>query len=235
MKVKFYLGLILLSPLWAQAITMPAPPPELSDTLTKFRTQEQLNEDKVTDNKALNSLFEEVNVESAPFMPGDDVSGILRIAFTYSNKATIGVPAFGSSILRFYDLQGIPYEIASIKCENQGFEAQITASPFELLVKPRFGASTTHMVVTLTNYDRPLIFTLTKVKLTRAEVLVNTIISTIKVHSFTSATGYIYPKLKEFAKPNPKAEPIEFSKDSLIGIENALIDAARVLKQNAQD
>lgn len=46
---------VLLASLYSSmtiGITLPAPPPELPDTLTKFRTLEQLNEDRTQDNSA---------------------------------------------------------------------------------------------------------------------------------------------------------------------------------------
>ena len=218
----------------AKAITMPAPPPELSDTLTRFKTQVQLNEDKSTSNDAIAPFLENVEIESAPFVPGDDSAGVLRLALIYQTKATIGVPSFGASILRFYDLEGIPFEIASFKCENQGFVAENTASPSELLVKQNYGATTTTLVVNLVNYDSPLIFTLTPVKLNRQEVAINTILNSIKVPSVTNAQGYIYPKLQKVPKSNPNAQVVKFDKDAISKVEETLIDAVRGIKQNAQ-
>ena len=86
---------VLLASLYSAmslGITLPAPPPELPDTLTKFRTLEQLNEDRTQDNSAYVPFTENVEIESAPFVPGDDSAGIVRIASVYTPEATVGVP-----------------------------------------------------------------------------------------------------------------------------------------------
>lgn len=229
---KRWLLSALMMPLSCVAITMPAPPPELSDTLTKFRTQAQLNENKTEQNDALAPLIENVEIESAPFVPGDDSAGILRLSSVYSSKAAIGVPNYGASIVRFYDLDGVPWDIASVDCENQGFVSEITASPSELLIKQNYGATSTNMVVKLSNYDTPLLFTLTPVKLDRQGIAINTIINTVKVKSYTNANGYIYPKIHEVPKANPSAEIVRFDNVDSSKVENSLVEAVRGIKEN---
>ena len=216
------------------AITMPAPPPELPDTLTKFRTLEQINENKTRENDSLMPFTENVEIESAPFVPGDDTAGIVRLDTVYTAEATIGVPNLGASIVRIYDLEGVPFEISSVRCENQGFLAEVTASPYELLIKQNLGASTTKMVVTLENYDNPLVFSLTPVKLVRDEIAINTIINTIQVKSYTNAQGYVFPEIHEVPKPNPSAEVVKLDNADIKTIEQNLIEAVRGLKENAQ-
>lgn len=216
----------------AIAITMPAPPPELPDTLTKFRTQEQINEGKTIENETLGLMSENVEIESAPFVPGDVGSGIVRLAAIYSPDITIGVPDYGASLIRFFDLQGVPWEISSVRCEAQGFLTEVTASPSELLIKQNVGATTTKMIVELTNYDSPLVFHLSPVKLEREGVAINTIINTIRIRSYTDSQGYVYPTIHEVPKSNPNAQLVKFDADELLNIENNLIDAVRGIKQN---
>lgn len=216
----------------AIAITMPAPPPELPDTLTKFRTQEQINEGKTIENDTFGLMSENVEIESAPFVPGDVGSGIVRLAAIYSPDITIGVPDYGASIIRFYDLQGVSWEIGSVRCEAQGFLTEVTASPSELLVKQNVGATTTKMIVELTNYDTPLVFNLSPVKLQREGVAINTIINTIKVRSYTDSQGYVYPTIHEVPKSNPNAQIVKFDASDLLNVETNLIDAVRGIKQN---
>ena len=177
---------------------------------------------------------ENVEIESAPFVPGDDTAGIVRLDTVYTAEATIGVPNLGASIVRIYDLEGVPFEISSVRCENQGFLAEVTASPYELLIKQNLGASTTKMVVTLENYDNPLVFSLTPVKLVRDEIAINTIINTIKVKSYTNAQGYVFPEIYEVPKPNPSAEVVKLDNADIKTIEQNLIEAVRGLKENAQ-
>ena len=121
-----------------------------------------------------------------------------------------------------------------MRCENQGFLAEVTASPYELLIKQNLGASTTKMVVTLENYDNPLVFSLTPVKLVRDEIAINTIINTIKVKSYTNAQGYVFPEIHEVPKPNPSAEVVKLDNADIKTIEQNLIEAVRGLKENAQ-
>ena len=218
-----------LTSLSAMAITMPAPPPELSDTLTKFRTQEQMNEGRTINNES-GDLSEETGVDSSIFVPGDITSGIYRNSQVYSPELTLGVPVYGASIIRFYDLSGIPWEISSVRCENQGFMAEVTASPSELLVKQGVGASSTKLVVNLINHNQPLVFSLSSVKLEQESINVNTIINSIKVRSYTNSQGYVFPEIKKFPKTNPAAKPVKYEKTSLTQVENTLIDAVRNLK-----
>lgn len=212
------------------AITMPAPPPELPDTLTKFRTLEQLNEGKRIDKDNSSLVIDSLEVESAPFVPGDDLSGILRIGFVYSPEATIGVPSYGASIIRFYDLEGIPWDISSVKCENQGFLAEVTASSSELLVKQGVGATASKMAVTLENYDSPLIFSLSPVKLKREDVMINTIINAVRVKSYTNIQGYVYPEIAKIPKPNPADNTVKMVNTDADSVEESLVEAVMELK-----
>ena len=81
------------------AITMPAPPPELPDTLTSFRTKEQINENTRIENELVKEEAQEVALEENPFVPGDDNSGIVRYASVYTPSMAIGIPEYGLSIV----------------------------------------------------------------------------------------------------------------------------------------
>lgn len=222
-----YSGMMLVS-FGAGAITMPAPPPELSDTLTKFRTQEQINESVNLDNSP-SSAVEEIEIESAPFVPGDINAGIMRLSETYSPLMTVGVPAYGSSIIRFYDLNGIPWDISSVECENQGYLSEVTASPSELLIKQNVGATTTKLKVSLSRYDTPLVFNLSPVRLERDGVAVSTIVNTVRIKSATNSYGYVYPSVRQVPQPNPDAKSVKFDSTDLQKIEVTLLDAVRAL------
>lgn len=225
---------VLLASLYSAmsiGITLPAPPPELPDTLTKFRTLEQLNEDRTQDNSAYVPFTENVEIESAPFVPGDDSTGIVRIASIYTPEATVGVPDYGGAIVRFYDLEGIPWNIASVRCENQGFSAEVTASPSELLIKQGLGAVSTKMAVSLENYDTPLVFTLSPVKLERNGTPINTVIYAVRIKSYTNTQGYVFPNVHEVPKPNPQAQVAKFDGINLSEVENNLVEAVRAIKQ----
>ncbi|SFS34129.1 Putative outer membrane core complex of type IVb secretion [Succinivibrio dextrinosolvens] len=227
LRCMYICGMLLL-PFCAEAITMPAPPPELSDTLTKFRTKEQINE-SVNLSNGSSAVVEEIEVESAPFVPGDINAGIMRLSENYSPLMTIGVPAYGSSIVRFYDLNGIPWDIASVECENQGYLTEITASPSELLIKQNVGATTTKLKVSLSRYDYPLVFNLSPVRLERDGVAVSTLVNTVKIKSATNSYGYVYPSIRQVPKPNPDAKMVKFDSTDLQKIEVTLLDAVRAL------
>lgn len=224
-----FLFLFLLSS-QAMAITMPAPPPELPDTLTSFRTRELALEDANIENSLSGESFEEIPLDENPFVPGDDTSGIVRYAHVYTPSMAVGIPENGLSIMRFYDLNGVPWDISSVKTENQGFSAEVTASPSELLIKQNSGASATTLAVTLNNYPSPLVFSLTSVRLEREGVKVNTLINAVRVKNLISSTGYVYPKIREVPKPNPLAESIKYDKQDAVQIEMNLIDAVRGLR-----
>ena len=121
------------------AITLPAPPPELPETLTDFRTKEQVEEDSVVEGKLRNDNFDDINAVAAPFVSGDEQLGILRFTMNYQADTKIGVPAYGLTVLRFYSSEGIPLEITDVKLESPGFVADVTASASELVIKQKAG------------------------------------------------------------------------------------------------
>lgn len=212
------------------AITMPAPPPELPDTLRNFRTKEQIRENQLLPNDEVEVNAEEVEIDSAPFVPGDDSAGVIRLSSVYIPQTVIGVPEMGAAIARFYDLKGIPWDIASVRVENQGFSAETTASASELLIRQLQGAATSRLVVELDGYQTPLVFTLKPVNLEHEGVMVSTVLQTVRVRSYLGADGYLFPKIHEVPKPNPKAVTAHFENVDQSKIERTLINAVRELK-----
>ncbi len=232
MRVYSY---IFLSWLWllgesASAITIPAPPPELSDTLTDFRTKEQLNENKQEENDKVQPV-EEVVIPKIPFVPGDAQAGILRNSFTYVPDLNIGVPFYGISIVRFYDLNNVPYTITNFECEKQGFLVETTASPSELVIKQNGGASSTKLKVTLENLNKVLVLNLSPVRLKSDGVEVTTLINSLNVENYANAEGYVYPAHVTFPKPNPKAVPIKFDHTDFLKVQENMLEAVRSLNR----
>ncbi len=218
------------------AIVLPAPPPELSDTLKNYRTAEQQEENTVVDNPAAAGEREEIKTEEPPFVPGDDSAGVVRTAGVYTPEQAVGVPTNGAAIVRFFDLQGVPWDIREVRVETQGFLAETTASPSELLIKQQQGASTARMSVMLESYDVPLVFTLRPVSLEQGGVKVSTVLNTVRVRSYHNAEGYLIPEKAEIAVPHPNAETAKFDNVGMDRIEAVLTDAVRKLKaDNGQD
>ncbi len=213
-------------------IKAPEAPPELPDTLKDFRTTEQLHElDEVKNSDGKGSDVEILEVQSAPFVPGDDSAGVVRFANTYVPGLVAGVPDRGALIMRFFDVDGVPWDIDSVVCEHPGFIAEVTASPSELLVRQGAGAAITTMKVTLRSGREPLIFTLRPVRLERGGVSVTAMIETIKLKQSQSGDHYQKPEPMEFSVPNPKASTVKFSDLDLDSVENTLVDAVRELKK----
>ncbi len=226
------LALCLCSGSVYSEIKAPEAPPELPDTLKDFRTTEQLHElDEVKNSDGKGSDVEVLEVQSAPFVPGDDSAGVVRFANTYVPGLVAGVPDRGALIMRFFDVDGVPWDIDSVVCEHPGFSSEITASPSELLVRQGAGAAITTMKVTLRNGRDPLIFTLRPVRLERGGVSVTAMIETIKLRQSQSGEHYQKPEPLEFAVPNPKAATVKFSDLDLDSVENTLVDAVRELKK----
>ena len=120
----------MLSTVALADVTAPQAPPELSDTLTDFRTKEQLSEQVYIEGRS-----DPQNSLNVPTIPGDLEAKVMRLSATYLPQYEVAVPRNGLSILRFYDLNGYPLEIVSTKVENQGFLAEVTASPSELMIR----------------------------------------------------------------------------------------------------
>ena len=214
----------------AQAvINAPAPPPELPETLTDFRTKEQQAEETL-ELYAEGEQSEEAEFGDGPFVPGDDSSGVVRYSSIYSADQIVGVPSLGVTVLRFYDVQGIPWEISRAVVETQGFSADITAATSELILRQQAGAAVSRMIVKLTGYKQPLIFTLRPVLLEHGGVRVNTILNAVRLQSHQNVEGYIFPQIRTVPMPNPQAEKPTFDAETQERISMALISAVRALQ-----
>ena len=148
----------------------------------------------------------------------------------YTPSMAIGIPEYGLSIVRFYDLNSVPWDINSVRTENQGFYAEVSASPSELIIKQTSGATGTIMVVTLNNYPNPLVFSLNPVRLEREGVKVNTVINAVRVKTLINSHGYVFPDVHVVPLQNPDAEVIKYNQDDLTSIEENLLEAVRGLR-----
>lgn len=111
---------LAMAPAMAE-LTAPAPPPDLPATLRDFRTQEQLDEMREIKNADGGSGdVESLNIESSPFVPGDDSAGVVRLAYGYVPGIVMGVPDRGMLVVRFFDSAGAPWDIAQTRVENPG-------------------------------------------------------------------------------------------------------------------
>lgn len=216
------LWLLLVSQVQADVIA-PQAPPELSDTLTDFRTKEQLSESTYIEGKV-----DPQNSLDVPVIPGDKESKVLRMSANYQAQYEIAVPRYGASIVRFYDLRGTPMEIISTRLENQGFLAEVTASPSELLIRQFQGASTTLLQVKLKNIPESLVFVLKPLILVNQQSSVRTLLTSMTVNYFVDGVEYIPPKKQNFALPNPNAKRLDFSNVDKEILEKDLLEAIAI-------
>lgn len=227
------IGLIALSaPSWADVVA-PAAPPELSDTLTDFRTKEQLLEHTYIEGKAAPQYSMEV-----PTVPGDLEARVMRLSALYQAEYEIAVPRHGLSVLRFYDLNGLPMEIVSTRLENQGFSAQVSAAPSELLIRQFQGASATGLEVRLKGINKSFIFMLKPLVLVNQQSSVRTLITAMTVNYYIEGSNYIEPVPHKFGQPNPAAQTLNFDGVNQEQLEHDLVKAAAIvlpLTQAEQD
>lgn len=205
-------------------VVAPQAPPELSDTLTDFRTKEQL-----TEQVYIEGLAAPQNSIEVPTVPGDLESKVMRMSATYQAQYEVAVPRHGASILRFYDLNGYPMEIVSTKVENQGFIAEVTASPSELMIRQYQGAATTMMRVRLKGINRNFIFTLKPLVLFNQQASVRTLITSMTVNYYVENANYIKPEPYKFGQPNPQAESLNFDSVDQKRLEQDLVRAAAIV------
>ena len=228
LKTPFLLSLILLSSQCVADIISPMAPPELSDTLKDFRTKEQLKEREIIEFG--DATYQMVDIEDIPVVPGDNASGVLRLSGPYMANENITIPQYGSAIVRFYDMQGTPWDIVNIDLENQGYIAKVTAAPSELYIKQLQGASTTTMIVHLANLMQPLVFNLTPLSLVNSKKPIKTVLTSIKVNYINDKVQKRDIKKVVFAKKNPFEPEISFDDVSFDLVEKNLIEALRELK-----
>ncbi len=205
-------------------VIAPMAPPELSDTLTDFRTKEQINEQIYIEGKA-----DPENSLNIPTVPGDLESKVMRMSANYQAQYEIAVPRNGTSIIRFYDLNGYPMEVVSTRLENQGFTAETTASPSELMIRQFQGASTTILQAKLKGINRNFIFTLKPLTLVNQTQSVRTLITSMTVPFYVEGNVYIQPEPVKFDQPNPNAKAINFDKVNQEHLTMDMIEAAAVV------
>lgn len=236
--IKIYLLCLLVAAGNAvSAIRAPEAPPELPDTLKSFRTETQLREQQeiVDENANFEQEGEKLEISSAPFVPGDDSAGVIRLSGEYVPAQVLGVPHRGALVVRFFDLEGVPWDIDSIRLENPGFSAEITASPSELLIKQGSGVATTAMAVSLKGYDEQMLFTLRPVRLSRNGVKITTMLQSVRVRSTQSDHHYVRPEELSFPVPNPQAATAKFDRVDFNSVEDTLLKTVRALKEEPDD
>lgn len=228
--VKYFIYLVLfiliklsiVSSAYA-AITMPEPPPELSDSLKDFRTKEQINLQRAQDSTGL--LYSVQNQE-LKVVSGDIESGVQRYDLRYRPLSIVIVPQFGQAIMRFYDVNGKPWDIRDFEFQNQGFEAQKSAIASELMIKQTLGASSSKLVVRLAQLQMPLVFNIRASKVVNeANKLVLTTISAVNLDVYKDLGEYVMPDIYQFAKVNPLASKIDYSHVNQDELVKNLIDA----------
>lgn len=202
-------------------VIAPQAPPELADTLTDFRTKEQLSEKVYIEGKV-----DPHNSLNVPAVPGDIEARVMRMSANYQAQYEVAVPRNGSSIIRFYDLNGYPMQISSTRVENQGFLAETTAAPSELLVRQLQGAATSLMMVRLKGIDQNFIFTLKPLIMVNQKSPVRTMITTMTVNYYVEGVGFIKPEPYKFSKPNQAASTINFDSVNQRLLEEDMIGAA---------
>lgn len=216
-------GGLLMSAAHADVVA-PMAPPELSDTLTDFRTKEQINEQLYIEGKA-----DPENTMHIPTVPGDLESRVMRMSANYQAQYEIAVPRNGTSIIRFYDLNGYPMEVTSTRLENQGFTAETTASPSELLIRQFQGASTTILQARLKGINRNFLFTLRPLTLVNQTQSVRTLITSMTVPFYVEGNVYIQPEPVKFDQPNPNAKAMNFDKVNQEQLTLDMTEAAAVV------
>ena len=215
------------------AIYAPEAPPELPESLKNFRTEAQLHElDEIKNQNSDDGDLEELEIQSSPFIPGDDSSGVVRFSNVYVPKLVMGVPDRGMLIVRFFDANGNPWEIDKTELEQPGFSCEITASPSELMVKQQHGAAVTSMTVSMRNSNDLLVFTLRPARLVRGGVKINTLIENVKLKQSLEQIKYKRPESIDFAVPNPKASTVSFKDTTTKTVEQRLLQAVRALKND---
>lgn len=214
----------MLSTVALADVTAPQAPPELSDTLTDFRTKEQLSEQVYIEGRS-----DPQNSLNVPTIPGDLEAKVMRMSATYLPQYEVAVPRNGLSILRFYDLNGYPLEIVSTKVENQGFLAEVTASPSELMIRQFQGAATTLLLVRLKGIDKNFIFTLKPLVLTNQQSSVRTLLTAMTVNYYVEGTNYVAPEPYQFGQPNPQAQSLNFDSVNQGKLEQDLVSAAAIV------
>ncbi|MCR5085572.1 MAG: hypothetical protein K6A65_08755 [Succinivibrionaceae bacterium] len=210
------------------AITPPAPPPELPESLTDFRTREQLLEAEGLTSEQ--DQVEELEIPDSPFVPGDDSTGVVRLSGLYVPSQVVSVPPYGMTLMRFYDLNNVPWDIKGARVEQPGYLAEVTAAPSELMLRQRQGATATTMAVTLEGLEVPLVFSLRPFPLRNNGAVVSTVLNVVRVRSVRDSKGYIPSPAFTPAQPNPRAAPVSFGSVDHAKVRTELVEAVRLLR-----
>lgn len=158
-------------------VTAPQAPPELSDTLIDFRTKEQLTEQIYIEGKV-----DEQNSLQVPTVTSDLKAKVMRLSNMYQSQYEVAVPRYGMSVVRFYDLEGLPVEISSLSLDTSGYIAEKTAAPYELILRQFQGAETTLLRVSFKKYRTPALLTLKPMILVNQHQPVRTLITSLTLN-----------------------------------------------------
>ncbi len=200
-KFFFSIGLLIFVNCSYANIVAPEPPPELFDTLKDYKTA--LQEKEQYQSLEHKERTEDFKIGKLPAVPGDVQAGVIRLGGVYEPNCVIGVPSYGISILRIYDLDGNGFEIERFQSENPAFAVDSTATSYELLIKQNPGALVGKLKVILKGRSKPLIFRLKPVNLEQEGVLVKTILNSIKMGDLIRQGEIFKPNLENIPKPNP--------------------------------
>lgn len=224
--------LALTSPAIADVIA-PQAPPELSDTLTDFRTKEQLTEQLYIEGKV-----DEQNSLQVPTVSSDLKSLVMRLSGMYQAHYEIVVPRYGVSVVRFYDLEGSPVEIASLKLDQGGYIAEKTAVPYELILRQFQGAEDTLLKVNFKKYRVPAILKLRPVVLVNQQQPVRTLINVLTLnYNAESSRQKVYPYKFQASRVLPSQNAsnapiitkVDMSEQELNALEQNLLQSALVV------
>lgn len=197
------------TPSWAD-VTAPQAPPELSDTLIDFRTKEQLTEQIYIEGKV-----DEQNSLQVPTVTSDLKAKVMRLSNMYQSHYEVSVPRYGMSVVRFYDLEGRPVEIAALSLDTSGYIAEKTAAPYELILRQFQGAETTLLRVRFKKYRTPALLTLKPMILVNQHQPVRTLITSLTLNYNTEqAPERVLPYRFKAVLPasqvaDNSAEPVE--------------------------
>lgn len=210
------------------AFMPPAPPPELDDTLTDFKTEQMLSAERYRQSGAGGS---QLNLP-APVLSGDEASGVARLSFIYTGGLTLFVPRFGQSIVRFVDGQGGPLEVTGFKEHGASFAPELTAALHELSVRQSGGASSGQLTVNLGQNAEPLVFTLQAKAAANAQRALQYMIYTIKVPSL-SALKYYSTEPYRFVQLN-SADVMPEGQVSFTQLQQVMLDGLQQMRAQEQ-
>lgn len=167
----------MLSQVAMADVTAPQAPPELSDTLTDFRTKEQLTEQIYIEGRV-----DKQNSLQIPTAASDLKAKVLRMSAMYQTNYEIVVPRYGVSVVRFYDLEGYPMNIESVSLDRPGYIAEKTAASYELILRQFQGAENNLLYVKFKRFNQPAILALRPIVLVNQYQPVRTLITCLTIN-----------------------------------------------------